>query len=144
MEATALMPRHASKSFLLFCVIGGIAYVMDVAVFTTLHLVMNLYVARAFSFLCAASFTWWMNRQITFTASTQLTFHEYIRYLRLMLYGAALNYGTFVLVTRYVPLAKTYPALGIAAGSLAGLLINYLMARRLIEGTPRQHRETLP
>ena len=56
---------------------------------------------------------------------------EYLGYLVTMLGGAVVNYGAYVLVLHWLE-GPWVPALGVAAGSCAGLAVNFLAARHLV------------
>lgn len=118
--------------FLLFCVGGVIGFVVDAGVLRLLvsGAGMNAYVARLISFLCAATATWLWNRHNTFRGTRRYgLLGEWTRYLLAMSGGFAVNYGTYALLYTFVPLVRRYPELGVAAGSVAGLVVNYASSR---------------
>jgi putative flippase GtrA len=43
--------------------------------------------------------------------------------------GFVVNYGTYALLYTFVEIVRTYPELGVAAGSVAGLVVNYASSR---------------
>ncbi len=43
-----------------------------------------------------------------------------------------LNYGTYVLMVSTFPLVATYPYLGVAAGSIVGLVFNFTASDSLV------------
>ncbi len=51
-----------------------------------------------------------------------------------------LNYGTYALMVSTLSLAATYPYLGVAAGSIAGLVLNFTVPDFLVfQRRVRQH-----
>jgi len=56
---------------------------------------------------------------------------EYLGYLVTMLGGAVVNYGAYVLVLHWAT-GPWAPAAGVALGSCAGLVVNFLSARYLV------------
>lgn len=128
--------------FLLFCIGGVIGFVVDAGVLRLLLSAtgMNAYVARLFSFLCAATATWLWNRHNTFRGTRRYgLLGEWGRYLFAMSGGFAVNYGAYAMLYALLPLVRQYPELGVAAGSVAGLIVNYAASRWWI-----YRRETTP
>lgn len=118
--------------FLLFCIGGVIGFVVDAGILRLLvsGLQMNAYAARLVSFLCAATATWLWNRHNTFRGTRRYgLFGEWARYLLAMSGGFVVNYGTYALLYAMFPLVQRYPELGVAAGSVAGLVVNYVSSR---------------
>lgn len=122
------------KQFLRFCVVGVAGFVVDAGI---LQLMVtgagaNPYLARIISFLAAASATWIMNRRYTFEVEHSPTHTEWARYIAFMMCGALVNYGAFAVSITIWALAHAQPWLGVAVGSIAGLLINFLTSRLLV------------
>lgn len=126
------MPRL--KELFSFGLAGTAGFLIDSAVLYALKGAMGLYLARAVSFLCAVLGTWLINRNLTFQhRSSQLSLgQEFIRYLTMMLLGGAVNYLAYALSIHYLPTVRDYPILGVALGSLAGMVVNYLQMKLLL------------
>ena len=85
------------------------------------------------AFLAAATATWLCNRAWTFAdRRVHARGDEWRRYLGVMALGALVNYGTYALCLATLPMVRAWPVLGVAAGSLAGMLVNYAAASRWI------------
>jgi putative flippase GtrA len=128
-------------TFAKFCVVGAIGFVVDVAVLYALSGMLGWYVARVASFLCAATATWALNRRHTFAAnatatSSAVVWRQYLSYLLSMLGGGGVNYLAYWLVLQFSE-SRQAPLLGVALGSVAGLVVNYALARHLVF----QHRQ---
>lgn len=124
------------REFLSFAVVGAAGFVVDVVVLYLLAPLLGWYGARVLSFLAAATATWALNRRYTFSArrannGSGSVLREYLGYLVTMLGGAVVNYGAYVLVLHEMSGAWA-PALGVALGSCAGLVVNFLSARYLV------------
>ena len=50
----------------------------------------------------------------------------------LMLLGGGLNYGTYAVLIAWIPRFAAWPVLAVAAGSLAGMTVNFITARHLV------------
>jgi putative flippase GtrA len=119
----------AGAQFLRFAVTGVIGLVADVgALYTALALGAGPYAGRVLSFLVAVLVTWRINRRYTFAPSGS-QWMEWWRYLGAMSGGALLNLGAYTLVLWLLPPAPWTPALGVAAGALAGMVVNFLSAK---------------
>lgn len=124
-----------SRQLISFAVIGVIGFVVDAS---TLHVAMagfgaGLYGGRIVSYLVAATTTWALNRRYTFQhrrSSEKLG--EWGRFMAANAVGGLVNYGTYATLVTTHPTAAAYPALGVAAGSLAGLAINFTLSRYLV------------
>ena len=101
--------------------------------------------AKVFSFLAAATFTWWMNRRYTFGKSGKSLLHEWASFLATNAFGGAVNFTVYTaLVTQAFPYAWM-PALATAAGSVSGLLFNYTASRHIVFKTrPRKAAQPAP
>lgn len=121
------------NQLLRFCVVGTVGFVIDAAILQVLVLGAhaNPYAARVASFMLAASATWLMNRRYTFAASLEPTRIEWLRYVGLMGLGALVNYGVFALCIAFWASARAQPWLGVAAGSIASLGLNFTTSRLL-------------
>lgn len=122
--------------FLRFGVVGTIGFVVDTAVlYAGLALGLGLYGGRAISYLAAATTTWALNRAWTFRGQgDKPALQQWATFLLVCLVGFAFNYGTYAAMVATMPLVERYPVIGVAAGSLAGMLGNFLLSRRFVFG----------
>lgn len=122
-----------------FSMVGGAGFLLDAALLQGLISLMGMdpFSARVFSFLGAATLTWALNRSYTFNMPQRdASAHgEWLRYTGLMVIGAIVNYATYAYCLTTFPIAARFPVLGVAAGSLAGLAINFATSRRLFSQT---------
>lgn len=122
---------RTGRQFLLFCIAGTIGFLVDASVVQALvALGADPYAARLFSFLCALTATWAFNRRYTFGAArSEQAGREWLRYFIAMLGGFVVNYSVYAALVYSLPTIRQWPALGVAAGSIAGLVVNYLSSR---------------
>jgi putative flippase GtrA len=131
MNDTALLIARQMFSFGLIGVLGflvdaGMLYIALAAGF-------GLYLGRHISYLAAATSTWWLNRRYTFAAAAGGDrVHEWARFMLSQLLGASINLGVYALLVRTSPLVAQHPVIGVAAGSLSGLLVNFSVARAYV------------
>jgi putative flippase GtrA len=120
--------------FARFCVVGTLGFLIDAGVLQALvsGLGTNPYVARIASFLAAATATWWMNRRFTFGVTRSPSRREWFAYIGLMLLGGVINYGTYAALITNSSFARAHLWIGVAVGSIAGLVANFLSSRRLL------------
>lgn len=129
-----------TRQFLRFSVIGAIGFIVDVSVlYLMLYFGLDLYVSRAISFVMAATATWIGNRVYTFRTGIHKQGrlgNEWVIYLIAMSLGGLVNYVTYALLVTFIPLFQLHPWLAVAGGTGAGLLINFILARRILYKGP--------
>jgi putative flippase GtrA len=123
----------AMLRFLKFGVVGTLGFVWDTVTVYAAAPWIGLYAAGLVAYLVASTLNWLLNRLWTFRN------HEHGRAYRqwalFVLSGAGgfvLNRGTFFALVATVPLCRGYPVLAVAAGSLAGMFVNFAMASRVV------------
>ncbi|HYC03657.1 MAG TPA: GtrA family protein [Azospirillaceae bacterium] len=136
------------RQILTFGLIGvGGAFVDMAALWAAIHLAgLNPYAGRVVSFLVAATFTWWMNRTFTFRdASRRAALRQWARFIAANSLGGVVNYAVFAAVVAFGPAVAgwilgdlwqvpgaLWPFLGVAAGSLAGMVFNFVLSKLLV------------
>jgi len=129
------------RQLLMFAISGAIGFVVDAGIVQILvrEFAANPYGARVVSFLAAATTTWGFNRRYTFAGhGGGSRRRELLRYLVAMACGFALNYGAYAACVLFWPLVREWPAIGVAAGSIAGAAVNFLSSKYWIFRTPRK------
>jgi putative flippase GtrA len=121
----------AHRQLLRFAAVGTAGFVADVLVlYLGLALGLGYYAGRAVSFLAAVWVTWQLNRRYTFARpSGRSAWAEWSRYLVAMLGGGVVNYLAYTAVVLLLPGLPGLPILSVAAGSIAGLAINFVSAK---------------
>ncbi len=115
--------------------IGGVVgFLVDSGVLYALMAVgLGPYAARVPSFLCAATATWLINRYWTFAdRRSDQRGSEWGRYVAAMVAGGALNYAVYAALVANSGLVREWPVLGVAAGSLAGMVLNFISSWFLV------------
>lgn len=129
------------KEILLFAISGLIGFVVDAAIVQLLvrEWGFNPYGARLISFLCAATTTWAFNRKLTFAGKSGggSRRRQLVRYIVAMAGGFAFNYGAYAACVATWPLVREWPAIGVAAGSIAGAVVNFLTSKYWIFRPPK-------
>jgi putative flippase GtrA len=123
--------------FFRFAIVGTGGFVVDTAVlYAMLALGLDLYSGRAVSYICAATFTWWGNRTITFSqgraSGARNVAAEWLRFVVTNLGGGAVNYATYAVLVNVSQAVHDHPILGVAAGALAGMTVNFFASRLLV------------
>lgn len=123
------------RQFLIFSAVGAAGFAVDSAVLLTAMTLggMGPYAGRAISYLAAVTFTWAMNRLLTFPAarSTNRT-SQWARFAGVNTLGALANLGIYAWLIASAPQLPGQPVTAIAAGSLAGLALNFTLSRKLV------------
>ncbi len=120
-----------TRQFGVFAAVGVVGFVVDAGVlYVGLALGLGYFAGRAVSFLAAVLTTWSLNRRFTFEPARQRSlFHEWWQYLFAMGVGGIVNYATYSFVVLSLPATGWTPLFGVAAGSLAGLFVNFISAK---------------
>ena len=123
-----------TSRFLRFAIVGALGFVVDAGVLAlVLHSgLAGFHAGRCLSFLAAASFTWALNRRFTFAdraASRGSRGTQWARYVAAMSAGAAVNYAVYALVLAWAGYTALIAPFAVAAGSIAGLGVNFSAAR---------------
>ena len=85
---------------------------------------------RALSFTAAVWVTWQINRRYAFGGrSGGSAWHEWWRYLAAMAGGGVVNTAVYSALTLLLRDHALLPLLTVSAGSLAGMVINFLSAK---------------
>jgi putative flippase GtrA len=135
-----VLRRHATPErlrllaqVLKFGVVGVLGFVVDTAVVYGLRFRIGLLGAGLAAFVVAATANWVMNRLWTFRGQGSAKLHvEWARYMLANLGGFVLNRGTYALLVIFVPLCADQPVLAVAAGSIAGMGVNFVLSRTMV------------
>lgn len=130
--ATVQRPLH--HQFLRFAIIGTFGFAVDAGV---LWLAMDagtgFHAGRVISFLTAVSFTWALNRKHSFQSREDANrLRQWLHYVLAMLVGGAVNLGASFACYHAFPVVRAWPILAVAAGSVAGMLVNFVAARQFV------------
>lgn len=119
--------RDLARRLPVFAAIGSAAFFVDTGILYLLRGAgLDLYSGRVLSFLAGVTFTWWGNRIFTFSdRRSPRLLAEWTRFFLANAPGGFANYGVYaLLVTTLEPFAR-HPVLAVAAGCIAGLVLNF-------------------
>jgi putative flippase GtrA len=127
-----------SREFLTFAAVGAAAFGVDaLLLYALMDLGAGFYFGRLGSWVGAASFTWFLNRRLTFRgAVAEPPLRQWLRFLSANAVGGAVNYAVYALVIAASALAREFPVLAVGAGSAAGLVLNFTLSRRYVFQRP--------
>ncbi len=129
-----MISNETYRHMLTFAVVGSLAFVVDAGVFTALDtLGAGTFLSRCLSILTSVTFTWYLNRTFTFKTQTPPSFIEFLSYLGGMQLGLITNFTTFFVVLYVSEFANTYPVIALAIATLAGMTINFLISRKILQ-----------
>jgi len=119
--------------FLRFGLVGGFGFCWDTGTVYALRGALGLYAAGALAFFVAASANWLLNRWWTFQHVSRGAMHvQWLRFLCVNAVGFFFNRGIFFALVAAYALVRHQPVLGIMAGSLAGLTVNYFLSKKFV------------
>lgn len=122
------------KPIVLFAIAGGVGYVVDGAVLLLVAPLAGPYAGRLVSFCAAVLATWLINRKLAFRGShSGLALHrELLRYFIVSLGGGSVTLGVYALIVFIFSLSGLWLLSALAAGALAGLVVNFTLSRRFV------------
>jgi putative flippase GtrA len=116
-----------------FCIVGGIGFVVDALVLSSILAVVPSAVlaARVPSFLVAATVTWWLHRAFTFAhvAAPASSARQWLAFVFTNGAGNALNVAIYALLATF---GGMRPVLALATASIVAATVNYLASRHLV------------
>jgi putative flippase GtrA len=127
--------RPLAMQFAKFGVVGTVGFLVDNAFVYTAHFGfgVGLILAGILSFFVAGTCNWILNRMWTFRGASKGRIHyEWLRYLATNAAGFVLNRGVYVALIATSTPCRLHPVLALAAGSIAGLGVNFVMSRRIV------------
>ncbi|MGI9275341.1 MAG: GtrA family protein [Endozoicomonas sp.] len=123
------------QRFIKFGLVGASGFVVDMGIYTLLGSLLGVphLLARGGSYWVAASWNWFWNRTFTFSnAPKDKKAFQWGKYLSMCLVSFFPNWGTYYLMTTYVPFFSEYKQLALVAGVLAGMFFNFTFASLFI------------
>lgn len=115
-----------------FLLVGTAAFVVNAGLVELLVRSIGPVWAQVMAFPVAASVAWWLNRRYTFGASGRSLGSEWLHYIVANALGWLLNNGVYLLCVYRFAVAARHPSLAVAAGSIAGMVANFILSRQLV------------
>jgi putative flippase GtrA len=134
----SLAQTLARSRFLRFGTVGAGGFVVDETVLWIAHRLAGLdpYSGRIISILCAMTFTWWGNRNLTFREHAAVgpaaAMREWLRFVAANAVGALVNYATYTLLVRFAPAPFANPFLATACGVAIAMVFNFTLSKHLV------------
>lgn len=134
MNAWRACARADVELFLRFSLVGVAGFLVDTGLlYLGLAAGLGPYVGRAISYVCASTSTWFLNRRFTFHARRSKRWvREWGKFFVTNAAGGLSNYLVYAVLVATVPFVARYPIVGVAAGSIIGLAINFNMSRFVV------------
>jgi len=115
-----------------FSAVGSSGVIVDLFFFLSLTYVARIdhQLARAISFVIAASWNWFLNRWFTFVAGRDKQWgKQWLQFLIAASVGFGVNWGSYKLLTDHVPYFTEYHLVAFFMGILLGMGSNYTLCR---------------
>lgn len=120
------------RQFFRFFLVGTAGFLVNAGIVELLAHSAKPITAQILAFPVAVTVTWWLNRRYTFGASRHAIHHEWLRYAFGNLLGWTANNGVYVWYVLHSAVAYRHPSIAVAAGSIAGMFLNFAMSRWLV------------
>ncbi len=88
--------------------------------------------ARLPSFLSAATYTWALNRRVTFRYTAPALFKQWLHFLLVNSAGGLVNLAVYTALMWPGSGPAVSPVIAVGAGSLSGLVLNFALSKRLV------------
>lgn len=121
--------------FVQFGMVGTTGVVIDLVIYITVQTLLSIdhKTARAYSFIGAASWNWALNRLITFTNRQKMSkLIQWPAFLLTSSLGFVVNWGSYVILTSYVPFFDSHRIMALLLGVLLGMGLNFMAARAFV------------
>jgi putative flippase GtrA len=132
---TVIERVHRSR-FIRFALVGSAGFVVnEIALAGALGLLhVDKHIAWFVAFPVAVTFTWWGNRTFTFhdVSARKGLFREWLTFLVANSLGAGANLATYSVLITFVAPPMGDPLVANAAGTLVGLLFNFVTSQRFV------------
>jgi putative flippase GtrA len=117
--------------FVRFCLVGASVFLAEgVMLMALVHGIgLSPELARCITFPLAVSLAWYLNRRFTFRSLSTARLRELRNYALTNTFGLAANLAAYYSLLAFLPVFSFYELLALAAGSVAGLTLNFLMAK---------------
>jgi putative flippase GtrA len=120
------------SAFLRFAAVGAAGFVVnEAALYVAIHLLhLGKDAAWFFAFVPAVTFTWWGNRTLTFRRhASEAWLKEWARFAAANSIGALVNLAVYEALIHFTRLDAM---LALATGVLAGMVLNFMLSKRLV------------
>ena len=124
--------RSLRGQVLRFGVVGVIGFIVNAGLVEGPAGVITPIWAQVIAFPAAATTTWWLNRHYTFGRSQNDWHVEWLRYVGANAGGWIANNGVYFALILNIPLMYRHASLAVAAGSLAGMMLNFSASKWLV------------
>jgi putative flippase GtrA len=130
--------RQGGPEFARFVCVGTGGFVVDTCLVYALRSLLGLYGAGIAAYVGASIFAWMLNRSWTFRkrVTTKPSFQEWLTYLTASGAGFVLNRGAFFAAITCSSFVSEHPVIGVAIGSIAGLMLNFTLNRAVVFRDP--------
>ena len=121
------------EQFLRFGIVGVCGFTVDTATVYASRGLLGLYGAGMLAYLISATTTWALNRAWTFRGrGGGPAYRQWMKFMVANMAGMVLNRTAYVLLVTFLPAAAAQPVIATAAGAIAGMFVNFSLARRLV------------
>lgn len=121
--------------FVQFGLVGSTGVVIDLAIYLAVQVMFSIdhKTARAYSFVGAASWNWALNRLITFTERQKMSKRIQLpAFLLTSSLGFAVNWGSYIMLTSYVPFFDENRIMALLIGVVLGMGLNFMAAKLFV------------
>lgn len=116
-----------------FGLVGLAGFAVDsAALYLALGIGLGLLGGRLFSYLVAATVTWYLHRNLTFKVAARPNLREWLRFLATNALGGAINIAGYSVLVLSAEFFRRYPVVAVGIGAIGGMVVNYLLSSRVV------------
>jgi putative flippase GtrA len=127
-----MLSKSTLTEFSRFAAVGVIGFAVDAGIVELLKHSAGPLIAQLVAFPVASTVTWALNRKFTFGASQLPVVLEWLRYVFANLFGWVANNAAYAWLVLKLPVAYHHPIIAVAAGSVAGMFLNFGTSRSVV------------
>lgn len=119
------------KKFASFCVVGGLAALVELGVFNLIYIFGNLFVlSKVVGILVALNFNFAINRKFTFLATKGLLKKQIPKFLTVYAVAFIVNVSVSYIVNIILPAGSLYANIAAASGIVAQIPVSFFGSLR--------------
>jgi len=115
--------------FFFFAIVGFFGFLIDTTTFYFLHFSIDYAFSRIISICTAMSFTFLLNRKLTFKVTHQPFFKSWLKYFLVNATSALINFSCFLELTKASQFLKHYFIIPLVISTFISMWINFVFSR---------------
>lgn len=113
--------------------VGAAGFIVDaITLYLAIWIGLGPILGRPLSFATAVTFTYTLNRMFTFEDTGTGFWRQWVSFVSVNAVGGAINISVYFIAFSQISLVQEHPVIGVALGSIAGLIFNFLGSKQFV------------